>query len=355
MEFTDSSDILALALHDRVLTGQMPVLLINADTNQARHLLEERGLQVKEWCWTWSKERSKGVYAWPPLDLEDDAHGTETVILRLPAIRELTTLTIEVAAALMSLGAELYVYGSNQEGMKSVADHLAPWFEAPEVLALKHRERVVRAVRSEARGARENLSDWQQVFNATLDGKKIPLISYPGMFAHGSLDAGTKLLLEHLPDCTAASRVLDMGTGSGVLARAIQERTPGVSIMAIDRNAFAVVAAKKNAPGIQALWGDSWNAVDSDVDPAFADHTFDLIISNPPVHEGTRQTTDMVEYFIKNTKKHLALGGSITIVMQRTIPMKSLFNDAVLKPQLVAENETYQVWRGYRNDDAIRL
>lgn len=328
MEFTDPGDILLLGLELKPLTGR--VLVIEPDSPLVGDTLRTQGAEVVEWSWLWS---AREVSTWPTETLFD------AVILHLPTNRDLTTLTLEVAASRLTPGGTILIYGANQEGIKSVQDHLAPWFEQSEVVVYKHRERVMAATRTTAtESLRGNLSQFEKKVKATIDKRSLTFVSYPGMFAHGLIDEGTKLLLKHLPDCSPGARVLDMGSGTGVLARAVQERTPDVSIDAVDVNAFAIEATKKNVPGVHAIWGNSWEAVPTEA-------KYNLIISNPPVHQGAHQTTQPLEYFISNAKNHLASDGSMVLVVQGTIPVKKFFDRANLRSALMAEDATYQVWQ----------
>ncbi len=328
MEFTDSGDILALAVAEKPLSGRW--LLIQPDSAQIETTLRARGADITEWSWMWS---NRNALTWPPANVFDG------VILRLPTIRELTTLAIEVAASRLAPGGPLLIYGANHEGIKSVQDHLAPWFEAAETILYKHRERVVSAVRSaEQETLRTHLADWQRTFEAEIAGETVSFISYPGMFAHGTLDQGTALLLAHLPRCAEQARVLDMGTGTGVLAYALQMQAKNLSIDAVDVNAFAIEATKENVPGVNGFFGDSWNALPPDA-------KYDLIVSNPPVHQGAKQTTQTLEYFIAHAKQHLKADGLMTLVVQGTIPVKKYFDRAGLRSTLIAEDTTYQVWQ----------
>ncbi len=328
MEFTDPGDILLLGLELKPLTGR--VLVIEPDSPLVGDTLRAQGCEVTEWSWLWA---AREICLWPDEEVFDG------IILHLPTNRELTTLALEVAASRLPPGSTILIYGANQEGIKSVQDHLAPWFEQPEVVIYKHRERVMSAVRTSVTEAlRPNLSQWEKKVKATIGKRSLTFASYPGMFAHGIIDEGTKLLLKQLPDCAPGARVLDMGSGTGVLARAIQERAPDVSIDAVDLNAFAIEATKKNVPGVHAIWGNSWDALPSEA-------KYDLIISNPPVHQGARQTTQPLEYFISKAKTHLASDGLMTLVVQGTIPVKKFFDRAGLRSALMAEDATYQVWQ----------
>ncbi len=327
MEFTDPGDILLLGLELEPVTGR--VLLIDPVSALVGETLRTRGCEVIEWSWIWS---GREVVTWPPIGSFD------AVILHLPVSRDLTTLSVEVAADRLAPNGRILVYGANHQGIKSIQDHFAPWFEDAEVVIYKHRERVIKAVRTEERqGIRPTLNAWEKTFTANWAGKERSLVSYPGMFAHGQLDEGTRLLLNHLPEVQANAKVLDMGSGTGILALAVQQKTATVSIDAVDVNAFSVESTKRNVPGINALWGDSWNALP-------ADAKYDLIISNPPVHQGAILTTQTLEYFISKAKTHLAVSGLVTLVVQGTIPVKKYFDRAGLRSSLIAEDTTYQVW-----------
>jgi len=86
--------------------------------------------------------------------------------------------------------------------------------------------------------------------------------------------------LERLP--TTAPRVLDLGTGSGVIAISIALARPDATVLATDLSAQALGIARGNAERlgpaarITLQQGDWWTAV-----PALAP-AFDAIVSNPP-------------------------------------------------------------------------
>jgi len=90
-----------------------------------------------------------------------------------------------------------------------------------------------------------------------------------------------ELALERLP-IDQASRVLDLGTGSGPIALAIARERPAAQVMATDASNDALVVAQHNARrhhigNISFVCGD-WFA-------PLGDKRFDVIVSNPPYIE----------------------------------------------------------------------
>src|SRR5574338_888598 len=73
-------------------------------------------------------------------------------------------------------------------------------------------------------------------------------------------------------------RLLDLGTGSGILAVTLALELPDASVCAVDRSRAALWVAMANA----ARAGASVSFVESDWFAGLGDERFDLIVANPP-------------------------------------------------------------------------
>jgi len=85
---------------------------------------------------------------------------------------------------------------------------------------------------------------------------------------------------------TGSPRILDLGTGSGAVALALQHARPHATVWAVDASEDALAVARANAArlhlGVQFIASDWFSAVD-----VARTGRFDLIVSNPPyVAEG---------------------------------------------------------------------
>lgn len=101
--------------------------------------------------------------------------------------------------------------------------------------------------------------------------------------------ADTETLIEWVLDLAAEQQIpargsaLDLGTGTGAIALAIATEFPDWQVTGADFQPEAVALASTNK---QRLGLNNAHMIRSDWYQAFADETFDLIVSNPPYIDG---------------------------------------------------------------------
>lgn len=270
---------------------------------------------------TWSRDTAP----WPP----DGSFAS--AILHMPRDKGAYEMALHALAARLPKGAPLLVYGFNGEGIKSAPKLFPPYFDSAETALAKSHARVWRAVRTEAtEGLRGRLADWRKVAPLEIGGIIRNWVSYPGVFAKGGLDAGTALLLAHLPDAQGKA-ALDFGAGTGIIARVLADG--GAAVTMIERDALALEAARQNVPEAEAVLG-----------AALPEGRFDLIVSNPPIHHGRERDLGVVTRLIGSARRHLRKGGALLLVLQKTVPVPRLA-EGHGHVQLLAEECGYRVWR----------
>jgi tRNA1Val (adenine37-N6)-methyltransferase len=88
------------------------------------------------------------------------------------------------------------------------------------------------------------------------------------------------VLLGAWADVDGAKTILDIGTGTGVIALMMAQRNPAAIIDAIDIDADAFAQAGENF--LDSLWSERLYAYHISLQNYFPDKKYDLIISNPP-------------------------------------------------------------------------
>ena len=160
----------------------------------------------------------------------------------------------------------------------------------------------------------------------------------------------TAFMLRAMP--TSATRharaVLDFCSGSGVLAAAIRRRAPRARVTLLDADAVALAAARENLAGCDPpcaiVSSDGWSGL-------AADETFDVIVSNPPVHLGLQPEFSVLAALVKGCAERLNPGGSCWFVAQRYVPVGAVCAEAgEERARCVAVDDRFAVWRVDRDD-----
>jgi 16S rRNA (guanine1207-N2)-methyltransferase len=292
--------------------------------------LAERGAQVA----TWHRFAAPGRRAapWPAAAPADQA------VIRLPRIRASFELALHAVTARLSPGADVWVVGTNDEGIRSAGGKMEPLFDEVVTIDARRHGRVLRGrLRPELPGLRAALADWRTTGAIRLAGGERPWVAYPGLFARGELDPATALLVETIPPLADGARVLDFGCGAGAIGAALLARGDGIELDQLDADAIAVVAARENLPGARTWLGSSL----ADLTGA---GSFDAVVTNPPIHESVVRSYRAVEQLAGDVGARLRPGGRVWLVAQRQVPIEQIFTRAGLASSLAAQRGAFRVW-----------
>lgn len=177
----------------------------------------------------------------------------------------------------------------------------------------------------------------------------VQLVSYPGVFSGKRLDDGTRLLLDNLPSVADSPEVIDLGCGSGALGMAIALQDPTAHITFIDESRQAVRSAE--ATFRRAFGGreagtfrrPTFRIADC-LDGLPGDST-DLILCNPPFHQGRVQRDDVAWKMFTGARRVLRPGGELWVVGNRHLEYYDKLKRALGNSQLMASDPKFQVIR----------
>ncbi len=221
---------------------------------------------------------------------------------------------------------ELIIAGQKQEGIKTYADKLIKQFNC--LGKLKKSGKVYSGCFT-AFSHRSLLDDqhYNQIQKIVTDQAHNPYIySKPGVFGWNKIDKGTQILLETLPKVIQEKQLspktlLDLGCGYGWIYLNLHryftpELYSEMQITATDNNAAALSCAEKNLELVKA--GPKINIIASDCANTI-EQCFDLILCNPPFHQGFLHDSSLTSKFLQQTYQHLNSSGIALFVVNEFI------------------------------------
>lgn len=302
-----------------------------------------------------------GEVHWRPVDVREalrvpadvDTQGIagtgayDRAIVPIPADRDLARRWLLTARDALRVEGVLVLAGANAEGAKSVIADAARVFGAPAAEYYRQKHRIARfRMRDEERDLPPWASadgivpgTWQR-FDVDLDEQTISLETQPGVFAGNRLDAGTRLLLEHVR-VERGVRVLDIGCGAGVIGIAASRRGAG-HVDLVDANLLAVETSARNLDRL----GVTGRAFASDVFSAVGGERYDLIASNPPFHRGKHVDYSVADRLIGEAPEHLTRSGRLLIVANAFLAYGKQMQRVFRRVETVAATRQYHVLTG---------
>ncbi|WP_110690710.1 methyltransferase [Salinicola endophyticus] len=247
---------------------------------------------------------------------------------------------LRTLSATLPAGTPIQIVGEHQGGIKRVPKVLAAMAHACRKLDNARRCTLFATEAGEGRPDPE--AGWEQ-----FETHGLALATHPGVFGHGKLDEGTRLLLETLAALDArgelpAGPTLDIGCGDGILAAWFARQ--GHAVTATDVSAFAVAATQRTL-ALNQLEGE---ARQSDVFEAVPER-FALIVSNPPFHQERAVDYGPAARLIEEAPAHLEAGGVLLLVVNAFLPYPDWLTAAFGEFETLADNRRYRVYRAVKS------
>jgi 16S rRNA (guanine1207-N2)-methyltransferase len=170
-----------------------------------------------------------------------------------------------------------------------------------------------------------------------LRGLSLQLTTDRGVFSHGQLDPGTRVLAEHM-QIPPGAEVLDLGCGYGVLGIVAGLLCPSCRVTMVDVNARACRLAEDNA---RANGLRNARVICGDAREVLAGQKFDLILCNPPVRAGREVVLSLLAWSATALKPH----GELWAVIHTNKGARRYARDL---QQWFGRVETVRIKGGYR-------
>ncbi|WP_299298695.1 class I SAM-dependent methyltransferase [uncultured Brachybacterium sp.] len=153
--------------------------------------------------------------------------------------------------------------------------------------------------------------------------RELALRGIGAVFGGAGADAGSRLLLDALDRAVAAGELgtseapvgsaVDLGCGNGLMTAYLAAALPEAAVTGSDADADAVgstratlAANRLDREGVEVTWDDVLSRVD--------DASVDLVLLNPPFHDGTAVDATLVQGLLDAAARVLRPGGQLWFV-----------------------------------------
>lgn len=258
----------------------------------------------------------------------------DIALVFIPKGKELIEYAFSTVARLLKLGARALVVGPKKSGIRS-SKNLAEQYIGPVVDSRSARHSRLNTIYRTVESTPS--FEGQKKYSVSAWDHQIEVTTLPGVFSHGRLDDGTRYLLSHL-DLPEWSKALDFGCGSGVLGALLLSNRPQTQVDLVDSNLMSLEASRRTLRANELHGRVYPSDIFSDVEGSY-----DLILSNPPFHQGLATDFSATNEFIRASGRHLTPNGRLVLVANTFIdyltPLHTAFHDV----EILCQSKRYRI------------
>jgi 16S rRNA (guanine1207-N2)-methyltransferase len=197
-------------------------------------------------------------------------------------------------------------------------------------------------------------------------GHDLNLIGIGEAFGGASLDPGTKIMLNAVAESDLqvpeSATIVDLGCGNGTVAAWASQHWPGTTVVATDDSSDAVasaaatleatprtnVTADPEASTAVGHGNERVSVIRADAGDAIPDGSADLVLLNPPFHQGGTVHTGIGVKLIEAAARMLRPGGTLVTVFNTPVGHRPRLQRIVGATHQLARDRTFTVTRSTR-------
>ncbi len=268
----------------------------------------------------------------------------DVVYLRVPKAKALLNHLIREAIRILKPQGKFICVGFNDEGIKNTFKKIEKAFGE-----LVEQELVGKGLRiaefSLINPKMDQIEDRDYASVKSIANElSLNLSSKAGIYGAEKIDQGSLFLCEaFLQHCSEMTfdKVLDIGCGNGLISLVLAKTLSSSEFIATDNNITATTLCELNFANNDV----KGSVVLDDCAQTIASKQFDLIISNPPFHQGFDTSENLTMRFLAATERLLNKKGEAWFVMNRFLKIESLAKRTSLQLDLMSENGQFKVLR----------
>ena len=249
------------------------------------------------------------------------------VVMKLPKNLSYLSHQLIRLTNLLPAGTPLLIGAKAKSINKSLVEQITKNFGNADPSLTWKKTRVIHCIADGKQRKLPLVTQWNMPDNA------LTITNKSNVFAASKLDIGARAMLENMPKGNFKN-IVDLGCGNGVLGLKAAQLFPDAHVYFVDDSAMAVSSSKQNwiensfpEPQGHFMWDDCLTHLPEDID-------VDLIVCNPPFHQGEAITDHIAWQMFVDAHRILQNGGVLHVVGNRHLAyhakLKRLFGNCEL-------------------------
>lgn len=178
-----------------------------------------------------------------------------------------------------------------------------------------------------------------------------PFTHHSGIFSREKLDIGTRFFLEHIPNESDGDykTILDLGCANGIIGIAAKLANSSAQVIFSDESQMAILSAKEN---YQNYFPEHLNDASFVWTNCFENgepNSVDLVLCNPPFHQGTTIGDFVARQMFKDALQVLTSGGLLRVIGNTHLMYPSELRKIFGNSEIVATNSKFTIVDAFKN------
>ncbi|AWI49632.1 16S rRNA (guanine(1207)-N(2))-methyltransferase RsmC [Buchnera aphidicola] len=234
----------------------------------------------------------------------------------------------------LPIKSEIFIVGSNSSGVKSAKLILE------ESIKLKKIDNANHSILMSGILINKTKFKLEKFFKIHI-WKNLIIKSLPGVFGHKKIDEGSKFIASTFSE-KINGKILDVGCGSGFLSVSILRKSPKCVVTMIDRKLSALESSKATLDANffkgEVLSSNIYSNIFK---------KFNMIVSNPPLHDDLKINFDITKKIIFNSKKHLKKNGELRFVTNHCFSYDFYLKKVFSEFHIMKKDNKYKVYQAF--------
>lgn len=274
-------------------------------------------------------------------------NSIDNIFYRISKEKAVVHHLINQAQRILKTGGILWISGQKNEGIKTYIEKACELFNCTKSIQKDGMCYSSQLQKGISRGESLNDESYHEL-RECFQINSSAILSKPGQFGWNKIDQGSEFLIKEVGQLIGTQHntyehCLDLGCGYGYLTIASQD-FPVKKRTLTDNNAAALITANANCVQLKI----SAEIIASDAGEQ-VQNSFDLILCNPPFHQGFSVDGDLTDKFLRNTQKLLRENGVAYFVVNQFIALEKKAAVFFKHVNLIARNKSFSVFELRKN------